>query len=106
MIECRGENQGPQELEGVLHNNGGDVLVLFSKHVGCMKSNKVEAMAIVEAQHIYVPSSQAKFIVESETKNVVSWLSCFALLPWRCQSLMRSTNCCLQFLWSSSILGR
>lgn len=71
------------------------MLVLFSKHVGCMKSNKVEAMAIVGAQDIYVPSSQAKFIVQSETKNVVSWLSSFALLPWRFQSLMRSTDCSL-----------
>lgn len=40
-----------------------------------MESIKVEVVAIVEVPWIYVSSFQAKLIVESDSKSIISWLS-------------------------------
>lgn len=35
-------------IRGVLHNSKGEVLFMFSKHVGVRNSNKAEVLAILE----------------------------------------------------------
>lgn len=40
------DKSGPVGIGGALHISGCEVLVLFSKPVGCMESNEVEVMAI------------------------------------------------------------
>ncbi|XXG74166.1 hypothetical protein AAC387_Pa07g2955 [Persea americana] len=46
----------PAGIGGVLRNSGGLVLVMFSKHVGTMESNRVEVLAILEAVRIFASS--------------------------------------------------
>lgn len=40
---------GPDDIGGMLQNNKGEVLFMFSKHVGVCKSNEAEVFAILEA---------------------------------------------------------
>lgn len=40
---------GPMGIKCVLHNSKGEVLLMFSKHVGICDSNLVEVLAILEA---------------------------------------------------------
>lgn len=58
---------GPARVGGVLRNSHGVLLVLFSKHVGCMRSMEVEleVVVILEALLIFSPSFHAKLVVES-----------------------------------------
>lgn len=62
---------------GAPPNSVGEVLALFSK--GCMETNEVEVVSIVEMRHILVASFRAMLIVESNSKNVISWLSSLVL---------------------------
>eukprot|EP00268_Persea_americana_P022194 TRINITY_DN2206_c3_g2_i1.p1 TRINITY_DN2206_c3_g2~~TRINITY_DN2206_c3_g2_i1.p1 ORF type:complete len:101 (+),score=11.09 TRINITY_DN2206_c3_g2_i1:48-350(+) len=48
--------QGKPSLErigGMVRNHKGEVLYMFSKHVGIKYSNEAEVLAILEALHIY-----------------------------------------------------
>ena len=47
---------GPAGIGGVLCDSGGVVLVMFSKHVGIMKSNEAKVLAILEAVRIFAYS--------------------------------------------------
>lgn len=42
---------------GVLWKSLGDVLAMFSKHVGIMESNELEVLAILEALQFFLPCS-------------------------------------------------
>lgn len=68
-------------LIGAPPNSVGEVLALFSKAIGCMETNEVEVVSIVEMSHILVASFQAMLIVESNSKNVISWVSSLVLPP-------------------------
>lgn len=68
-------------LIGAPPNSVGEVLALFSKAIGCMETNDVDFVSIVEMRHILVASFQAMLIVESNSKNVISWVSSLVLPP-------------------------
>lgn len=68
-------------LIGAPPNSVGEVLALFSKAIGCMETNEVEVVSIVEMSHILVASFQAMLIMESNSKNVISWVSSLVLPP-------------------------
>ena len=67
----------------------GIVLALFSKHVGCMESNEVEVLAILEAirifSYFYFHSS---LVVKSDSLIAMSWVSSSSMFPWKFQFYM------------------
>lgn len=69
-------------LIGAPPNSVGEVLALFSKAIGCMESNEAEVVSIVEMRHILVVSFRAMLIVESNSKNAISWESSLVLPSW------------------------
>lgn len=58
------------------------MLAIFSKNVGCMESNEAEVLAILEGLQIFASFSFPKLLVESDSMNVVSWVSSITLPPW------------------------
>ena len=59
---------GPAGIGGVLLNNEGIVLALFSKHVGCIESGEAEVVAILEAIRIFTSSSyRSRLVVECDS---------------------------------------
>lgn len=72
----------PVGIGRVLCNSNGEVLLQFSKHIGIRDSNEAELMAIIEALRIYSRSFQAMLIAESDSYNVISWVSCPDGAPW------------------------
>lgn len=66
-------NWGQLELGGVLRNQNGEVLYMFSKHLGIKDSNEAEMMAILEALCIYRDTFQFNHIVENNSINAISW---------------------------------
>lgn len=85
MDEAVRGKPGPAVVRGVLCNNDGKVLAMISKHVGCMESNEVEVVAILEALRLFASSFNSKLEVESDSLNVISWVSSSHLPPWRFQ---------------------
>lgn len=59
----------------------GEVLAMFSKHEGCMESNEMEVVAILEVLRIFALSFNSELEVESDSMNVISWVpsSCMPL---------------------------
>ena len=55
-------------IGGVLRNHKGEVLYMFSKHIGIKDSNEVEVMTI------YHTSFHHYLIVESDSANAISWV--------------------------------
>lgn len=45
---------GPAGAAGVLRNNRGEVLCMFSKSLGVRDSNEAKVLAILEAMHIFL----------------------------------------------------
>ena len=80
-----GEARGKPSSAGIgsaLRNYKGEVLHIFSKHVGIKDSNEAEVLAILEALHIYRSSCKESLIVESGYFNAISWVkSCKG--PWK-----------------------
>lgn len=66
-------NWGRLEVGGVLRNQNGEVLYMFSKHLGIKDSNEAEMMAILEALCIYCDTFQFNHIVENDSINAISW---------------------------------
>lgn len=60
MDEAVRGKPGPAVVRGVLCNNDGNVLAMISKHVGCMESNEVEVVAILEALRLFASSFNSK----------------------------------------------
>lgn len=75
----------PAGVGGTLRNSDGVVLVLFSKHVGCVESNEMEVVVISEDFRIFASSSsQESLILESDSLNSTSWVLT-TKFPWRFQ---------------------
>ena len=76
----------PVGIGGGLRNSEGNVLALFSKHVGCMESNEAEVVAFLEAIRIFTStSSRSRLVVESDSLNAISWVSSSAMFSWKFQ---------------------
>ncbi|PWA52720.1 reverse transcriptase [Artemisia annua] len=88
-------------IGGLLRNNCGFVLALFSIPLGVLDSNVAEVMAIKEACRMVnekLDLSSYGIIVESDSLNAVSWIRRPFERPWRLLShfqeidLFLSTN--------------
>lgn len=75
------EKPGPTGIGGVLRNDKGVVLCLFSNGVGIGDSNEAEVLAILEAPRIF--SRSLRLIVLSDSYNAISWVNSSASKPWK-----------------------
>lgn len=69
-----GAARGKPGLTGVgrvLRNNFGDVIAMFSKSVGIIKSNEAEMLAILEALRFF-SSFSSKLVVDRDYLNAIS----------------------------------
>lgn len=69
----------------MLCNHKGEILLMFSKHVGSKESNEAEVVAMLEALRIFSGSFQGKLIVKSNSVNVMAWVSQHGANSWRLQ---------------------
>lgn len=56
---------------------------MLSKHVGVKESNEAEVLTILEALQVFWASFQDRLIVESDSLNPISWISCKETRPWK-----------------------
>ncbi|EOY33144.1 Uncharacterized protein TCM_041128 [Theobroma cacao] len=92
--ESRG-NPGNAGIGVILRNSRGSILALFSKDVGVIDSNMVEALAVKKAVVIFSVSTWkgCNFEIESDSANVVKWILNSHEVPWRMRQLfMLITN--------------
>ena len=73
-------------IGGALRNHKGEVVHMFSKHVGMKYSNEAEVLAILEALHIYQFFFHHYLIVASDSVNAISWVKS-PKGPWKIQFL-------------------
>ena len=59
-------------IGGVLRNHRGEVMYIFSEHIGIKDSKEVEVLAILEAFHIYRSCYHQSLIVESDSANAIA----------------------------------
>lgn len=76
--------QGLASIGGVLRNHKGEVMYMFSKHVGIKDSNEAEVLVILEALRIYHPFCHHYLIVESDSANAIFWVKALKG-PWKMQ---------------------
>ena len=65
---------------------------MFFKHVGVCDSNEAEVWAILKTLRCFSKSFHESLIVESDTSNVVSWVSNRKANPWKFQFLFNETR--------------
>ena len=101
-FNVNGAARGKPDLAGIgggLHKSEGIVLALFSKHVGCMESNEVDVLAILEAIRIFSSASfQSSFVVQSDSLNAISWVSSSTTFPWKSQFYMNEIRALLSLI--------
>ena len=73
---------GPTGIGGVLRNNKGEVLLMFSKH-GVCDSNEAEVLAVLEGIRLFSRRYGGPVVVESDSSNVVAWVSKPKANPWK-----------------------
>lgn len=66
---------GPTGIGVVLHNNGGVVITMFSKHAGNLDSSTAKVLAIPEVLRIFQLYFHLCSIVDSNSANAVHWVS-------------------------------
>ena len=69
----------------MLHNYKGEVLIMFSKHIGVCDSNIAEVLAILKALRLFPRDCSEALIVESDFSNAVAWVSNRKTFPWKFQ---------------------
>ena len=74
---------GPAGIRGVLRNNKGEVIFLFTRNVGMKESNEAEVLAILQALQIFSSSFQGRLIVESDSSNAISWVTSQSVRSWQ-----------------------
>lgn len=62
-------------IGGVLYNNKGDVLYIFSKHMGVCVSNEAEVLSILDALRCFSRLLHGDLIVEIDHSNTSAWVS-------------------------------
>ena len=86
---------GPSRIGGVLRDELGVVKGIFSKAVGVMDSNQVELLVILKALLVSVESNfftSLSLIIESDSSNAVSWVTCALDVPWRLKTIFNKIN--------------
>lgn len=76
-------DRGKPGIAGVLHNFMGEAVLMLSKNVDVKEFNEAEVMEILEALRLFSCSFRARLIVESDSGNVVQWVSNIVTRPWR-----------------------
>lgn len=84
------ENSGPEDI-GVCHYKG-EVSLMFSKIMGVCNSNEVELLTILEALQLFSRCFTRRLIVESDSSNVIAWVSNRKAFPWKLQFLFNEIN--------------
>ncbi|GLU10942.1 hypothetical protein SLE2022_277170 [Rubroshorea leprosula] len=77
-------------IGGVLRNEGGLVIGLFSRSIGVVDSNVAELVAICEALEMFLASdwvTSRSLIIETNSSRAVSWVRDRARIPWCCVSI-------------------
>lgn len=64
----------PAGIGGVLRDEKGNVLFMFSKYVGAKDSSEAGVLAILEAIHSYSCGLCDYLIIESDSSNAISWM--------------------------------
>eukprot|EP00268_Persea_americana_P056466 TRINITY_DN6662_c1_g4_i1.p1 TRINITY_DN6662_c1_g4~~TRINITY_DN6662_c1_g4_i1.p1 ORF type:complete len:118 (-),score=15.06 TRINITY_DN6662_c1_g4_i1:217-570(-) len=57
---------GPTGIGGVLRNSKGDVVLMFSKHVGVCDSTKAEVLAILKGLRLFSTRYSGALMLESD----------------------------------------
>lgn len=68
---------------GVVRNDKGKELVMFSKQVGFKKSYEAEVQAILEGLWIFSVSFRGRLVVESDSSYAIGWISKVDESPWK-----------------------
>eukprot|EP00268_Persea_americana_P056975 TRINITY_DN6784_c0_g1_i2.p2 TRINITY_DN6784_c0_g1~~TRINITY_DN6784_c0_g1_i2.p2 ORF type:complete len:105 (-),score=19.94 TRINITY_DN6784_c0_g1_i2:1073-1387(-) len=71
---------------------------MFSKYIGIKDSNEGEVLAILEALRICFSNNFHSIVVESNSLNAISWMSCLEEDLWKFQFLFNEIK-----TWSSSL---
>ena len=74
---------GPAGFGGVLCNYKGEVLIMFSKHIGVCDLNQAELLTTLEAIRMFLRDYSKAFIVKSDSSNAVAWVSISETFPWK-----------------------
>ncbi|XVE48614.1 hypothetical protein DITRI_Ditri01bG0015500 [Diplodiscus trichospermus] len=80
---------GPAGIVGILRDHMSSVKIVFSKHIGTAEST--ELLAVGEAFLLFVEYewvNSHKIIIESESSNVVQWISSPSSAPWTVRNLI------------------
>ena len=75
----------------MLRDCNASVKAVFSKSIGVADSNMAELLAVREALQLFVVTRWTpshKLIIESDSSNVVKWLSNPSGAPWRMKRYM------------------
>lgn len=82
---------GDSGVGGILRDEHGNSLILFSNSTGNFDSNRAELLAVKEAVLIYASSrwcSSHPLLLECDNGNVVKWISNPQMVPWRLRKLV------------------
>lgn len=77
---------GEAGIGGVLRDEYGNILGMFSAYVGIRDSNEAEFMAIVFALEMSLQKvcvMEKELIVESDSRNTLSWANSIETCPWK-----------------------
>ena len=77
---------GKAGIGGVLRDESGSIMLVFSKSIGIADSNMAELLTIKEAFLIFCALenlSSKRLIIESDSSNAVLWVSKPNSCPWR-----------------------
>lgn len=73
------------KIRGVLRSTDWIVLPLISKHKSCLEFNEAGMLAILTVLRIFATSFHSNLVLESDSRNAISWIYSLAKPPWRFQ---------------------
>ena len=77
------DKPGPAGIGGVLCNSKGDVVLMFSKHIGVCDSNEAVVLAILEGLRLISTRYSGALILESNSLNAIVWVSSRKSNSWK-----------------------
>ncbi|EOY31582.1 Uncharacterized protein TCM_038524 [Theobroma cacao] len=82
---------GESGIGGILRNERGTTLALFSKLIGILDSTRAELLAMREAALVFATSrwnASHSLLFKCDLSNVVKWIKIPMDVPWRVRSLV------------------
>lgn len=79
------EESRPASIGGLLCNNSGELLFMFSKHIEIRDSSETEVFVILEALPYFSKLFLRVFTVKCDSSNVIAWVSNQSAFPWNFQ---------------------